>query len=572
MVTAATEGVHRSGSATTGRFFAGRLAGRSRRARLLRHMRSTARPLACFELNTHSEDTLARLRQGQRMASKPPDAFLSYTRFDDRRGDIRRFCEHLEDAVREVTGEPFEIFQDVDDIEVGERWSDKLDEMLAETRFFIPILTPSYFNSAACRDELQKFLRAEEKAGRRDLILPIYYIRCPVLEDKELRRADDLATAIHQRQRWEWRELRHYSFRSRNVRLKIEALGEAIATARHTRMPRRGATAAKSGAADEEKRSQVGVLADAARAAKRARRKVEEETAAERQPDEEERERAEAERRVKEEQARQRAEEAARRRAAEEQRRRAEEAESKRQAEEETRERTARRHAAEQAAGAPSEPDIFLSYAREDEARARDLATALEQRGFVVFWDREVPPGGTWHSHIVQALLNARCVVVAWSRYSMLSDWVIEEASEAQLRNLLVPVLFEAVEPPRGFRAIQAASLIDWRPGQSSPGFDDLLGAVQRIVGGRQPALPPRCRIRARHFPELCTRGRGSRPRPGNGARGARVVRVLRPEDTAGPDLAQLHRRGPGQRPMRHSRVVQPFHRLGLGDGGSGRG
>jgi formylglycine-generating enzyme required for sulfatase activity len=203
------------------------------------------------------------------MATKPPDAFLSYTRFDDRRGDISAFREHLEDAVREVTGEPFEIFQDVDDIEIGERWSDKLDEILGEARFFIPILTPSYFNSAACRDELQKFLNAEVKAGRRDLILPIYYIRCTVLEDKELRRADDLATAIHQRQRWEWRELRHYSFRNRTVRLKIATLGEAIAAARHTRMPRRAAPVA--GAADQDKRApQVGLRAGATQAPEQA--------------------------------------------------------------------------------------------------------------------------------------------------------------------------------------------------------------------------------------------------------------------------------------------------------------
>jgi hypothetical protein len=145
---------------------------------------------------------------GSHMAAKLPDAFLSYTRFDDRRGDISAFRDHLSDAVRELTGERFEIFQDVDDIDVGERWSQKLDQMLAEARFFIPILTPSYFNSDACRDELEKFLRAEERAARQDLILPIYFIRCPVLDDKELRRDDNLAIAIHQRQRWDWRDLR----------------------------------------------------------------------------------------------------------------------------------------------------------------------------------------------------------------------------------------------------------------------------------------------------------------------------------------------------------------------------
>lgn len=114
------------------------------------------------------------------MAAKP-DAFLSYTRFDDQHdgGAISQFRLRLANAVRAVTGKPFEIFQDVDGIGLGEPWAEKLDETLEEVRFFIPILTPSYFNSAPCRDELEKFLKAEENAGRKDLILPIYYIRSP---------------------------------------------------------------------------------------------------------------------------------------------------------------------------------------------------------------------------------------------------------------------------------------------------------------------------------------------------------------------------------------------------------
>jgi TIR domain len=137
------------------------------------------------------------------------------------------------------------------------------------------------------------------------------------------------------------------------------------------------------------------------------------------------------------------------------------------------------------AGGAPNGPDVFLSYAGEDEARARELATALGQSGFSVFWDREIPPGQTWHSYIGEALANARCVVVAWSRHSIASQWVLEEASEGRDRKVLVPVLFEAVQPPFGFRAIQAANLTDWRPSQPSPAFDSLLRAVNKKVGGQ---------------------------------------------------------------------------------------
>ncbi|MGI9492523.1 MAG: toll/interleukin-1 receptor domain-containing protein, partial [Geminicoccaceae bacterium] len=86
-----------------------------------------------------------------------PDAFLSYTRFDDRRGRISDFRTWLSDAVEEVSGKPFEIFQDVDDesgIALGKKWQHELDRMLDEVRFFIPILTPKFFASKACRDEL----------------------------------------------------------------------------------------------------------------------------------------------------------------------------------------------------------------------------------------------------------------------------------------------------------------------------------------------------------------------------------------------------------------------------------
>jgi formylglycine-generating enzyme required for sulfatase activity len=165
---------------------------------------------------------------------KPPDAFLSYTRWDDQRdrGKISQFRQELAAEVRTVTGEPFEIFQDVDDIGVGERWSDKLDQMLDEARFFIPILTPNYFRSEACRDELGRFLNEEKAKGRGDLVLPIYYIECDVLEDAELRTIDPLATEIHKRQHHDWRKLRHSPFSTRAVKTALHDLARAIGRAR----------------------------------------------------------------------------------------------------------------------------------------------------------------------------------------------------------------------------------------------------------------------------------------------------------------------------------------------------
>jgi formylglycine-generating enzyme required for sulfatase activity len=187
------------------------------------------------------------------MAAKPPDAFLSYTRFDDRHdgGAISEFCRRLASAVQTVTGIPFEIFQDVGGIGIGEHWPGELDRMLDEARFFIPMLTPSYFTSKPCRDELEKFLRAEAERERHDLVLPIYYIESEVLEDEDLRAADLLASTLHERQRRDWRELRFEPFEAANVRRALERLAQEIVKARRGPMaprsiPQPGATALTS--------------------------------------------------------------------------------------------------------------------------------------------------------------------------------------------------------------------------------------------------------------------------------------------------------------------------------------
>lgn len=135
--------------------------------------------------------------------------------------------------------------------------------------------------------------------------------------------------------------------------------------------------------------------------------------------------------------------------------------------------------------------DIFLSYAHEDEGRIRDLAHALEEHGWSIFWDRRIPAGKTWQSYIGQALADAKCVIVAWSQHSITSDWVIEEANNAKERGYLVPVFLDPVKPPFGFGGIQAANLTDWKPGSPSPRFEQLIQDITGVVGGEPPPPEP---------------------------------------------------------------------------------
>ena len=75
--------------------------------------------------------------------------------------------------------------------------------------------------------------------------------------------------------------------------------------------------------------------------------------------------------------------------------------------------------------------DIFISFSRKDLSRVRALADALSTRGWSVWWDRQIPAGRTFDQVIAEALASARCVVVVWSKESIASSWVREEAEEA---------------------------------------------------------------------------------------------------------------------------------------------
>lgn len=90
--------------------------------------------------------------------------------------------------------------------------------------------------------------------------------------------------------------------------------------------------------------------------------------------------------------------------------------------------------------------DIFISYASVDRPTARRLADALETRGWSVWWDhRSLRVGQHFDRVIEEAIHGARVVVVVWSKASVESEWVRDEATLA-LKEKKV-----ASSPPRPF-------------------------------------------------------------------------------------------------------------------------
>lgn len=170
-----------------------------------------------------------------------PAAFMSYVHSDDAYGRVIELRERLSQETQIQTGEEFVIFQDRVGISWGQNWKERIEESIDEVTFLIPIITPSFFNSSACRGELRRFLNREKELDRNDLILPIYYVNSPVLNDEERRASDELAQVIASRQYAGWRSLRHEPLTSPEVGSTLAELssqiGQALLRTRASRGP-----------------------------------------------------------------------------------------------------------------------------------------------------------------------------------------------------------------------------------------------------------------------------------------------------------------------------------------------
>jgi adenylate cyclase len=127
--------------------------------------------------------------------------------------------------------------------------------------------------------------------------------------------------------------------------------------------------------------------------------------------------------------------------------------------------------------------DIFVSYARSDEAQAERVTAALREAGYEVWRDDELPAHRAYADVIEERLRSAAAVVVLWSAEASRSQWVRAEADTARSAGTLVQATLDGSMPPLPFNQIQCADLSRWTGSLDDRGWHKLVATVRLLAG-----------------------------------------------------------------------------------------
>lgn len=141
--------------------------------------------------------------------------------------------------------------------------------------------------------------------------------------------------------------------------------------------------------------------------------------------------------------------------------------------------------------GGPTTNTIFVSYSREDQKQALPIIQLLQGEGYNVWWDGLLEGGERFSNITHQALENAKAVVVLWSKTSIGSHWVHDEATRGRDRKCLVPLSLDGSEPPLGFRQFQVIDIWKAKIRTDAPEMEKMLRAVANLHGEAARPLPP---------------------------------------------------------------------------------
>jgi hypothetical protein len=122
--------------------------------------------------------------------------------------------------------------------------------------------------------------------------------------------------------------------------------------------------------------------------------------------------------------------------------------------------------------------DVFVSYARQDEDRCREIVSRLRELGLDVWFDAHLETGKEFPEELQVQARSAACLLVLWSKRAAASEWVRREATLGRDQKKLCSVRLDRSDLPSSFSQTHTLDL-------SEPGFawdhDPWLRLLERI-------------------------------------------------------------------------------------------
>jgi TIR domain len=140
--------------------------------------------------------------------------------------------------------------------------------------------------------------------------------------------------------------------------------------------------------------------------------------------------------------------------------------------------------------------DIFISYSQPDRDCASELTHHLEANGFTVWIaPRDVSPAAEWAAEIIDAISEAKVMVLVFSSSSNASPQVRREVERAVHKDLrILPFRIEDVLPSRSLEYfLSAQHWLDGFPPPRELHYERLCGCLHQWIPGEAPghASPP---------------------------------------------------------------------------------
>lgn len=135
--------------------------------------------------------------------------------------------------------------------------------------------------------------------------------------------------------------------------------------------------------------------------------------------------------------------------------------------------------------------NVFVSYSRDDRKTVLPIIQALENSGLTVWWDGLLEAGTVFLQTTEQALEQADAVLVLWTKTSVNSNWVRDEATIGRDSGRLVPITTDGSMPPLGFRQFHVVDLSSSKNSPDAPEFQNVTQSIRALMGQPLTGHPP---------------------------------------------------------------------------------